>query len=129
MLCSKQKNSATHLCYRLALLVVCELQHILERRWYWGIFIIGSCAEIYIGIRFYKHISYCQYCTDNECCFHRKFVFRSWGRGRQKCGIIHYNWWIASIKPMLLFPYTSYASCGLSLFLRLIINKSIYFFK
>ena len=39
----------------------------------------------------------------------------SCARGRQWCGIIHYYWWTASIKPRLLFSRAGYASCGLSL--------------
>jgi len=35
--------------------------------------------------------------------------------GRQWCGIIHYHWWTASIKPRLLFSRAGYASWGLSL--------------
>ena len=34
---------------------------------------------------------------------------------RQWCGIIHYHWWTASIKPRLLFSRAGYASRGLSL--------------
>jgi len=30
--------------------------------------------------------------------------------------LVHYHLWKPSIKPMLLFPYAGYASCGLSLF-------------
>jgi len=43
--------------------------------------------------------------------------FRSCARGRQWCGIIHYYWWTASIKPRLLFSRAGYmyASWGLSL--------------
>ena len=36
-------------------------------------------------------------------------------RPRQWCGIIHYYWWTASIKPRLLFSRAGYASWGLSL--------------
>jgi len=35
--------------------------------------------------------------------------------GRQWCGIFHYHWWTASIKPTLLFPHADCASWGLSL--------------
>ena len=49
------------------------------------------------------------------CCLHLKMEFRSCARGRQVCGIIHYYWWTASIKPRLLFSRTGYASWGLSL--------------
>jgi len=41
--------------------------------------------------------------------------FCSCARGRQWCGIIHYYWWTASIKPRLLFSRAGYASWGLSL--------------
>jgi len=34
---------------------------------------------------------------------HSKIEFRSFGRGRQWCGIFHYYWWTALIKPRLLF--------------------------
>ena len=44
--------------------------------------------------------------------------FRSCARGRQWCGIIHYYWWTASIKPELLF---SRASWGRSL-------SSVYYY-
>jgi len=47
--------------------------------------------------------------------------FCSCARGRQWCGIIHYHWWTASMKPRLLFSRASYASWGLSL-------SSVYFF-
>jgi len=35
--------------------------------------------------------------------------------GSQWCGIIHYYWWTASIKPRLLFSRAGYASWGCSL--------------
>jgi len=35
--------------------------------------------------------------------------------GGQWCGIIHYYWWTASIKPRLLFSRAGYAFWGLSL--------------
>jgi len=41
--------------------------------------------------------------------------FCSCARGRQWCGIIHYYWWTASIKPRLRFSRAGYASWGLSL--------------
>ena len=44
-----------------------------------------------------------------------KIEFRSCARGRQWCGIIHYHWWTASIKPRLLFFTAGYASWGLFL--------------
>jgi len=44
-----------------------------------------------------------------------KMEFCSCARGRQWCGIIHYHWWTASIKPRLLFSRAGYASWGLSL--------------
>ena len=37
------------------------------------------------------------------CCLHLKIEFRSCAKGRQWCGIFHYHWWTASIKPRLLF--------------------------
>ena len=40
--------------------------------------------------------------------------FRSCARVRQWCGISHYHWWTASIKPRLLFSRAGYASWGLS---------------
>jgi len=49
------------------------------------------------------------------CCLHLKMEFCSCARGRQWCGIIHYHWWTASIKPRLLFSRAGYASWGLSL--------------
>jgi len=49
------------------------------------------------------------------CCLHLKMEFCSCARGRQWCGIIHYHWWTASIKPRLLFSRIGYASWGLSL--------------
>ena len=49
------------------------------------------------------------------CCLHLQMVFRSCARGRQWCGIIHYYWWTASIKPRLLFSRVGYASWGISL--------------
>jgi len=48
------------------------------------------------------------------CCLHLKMEFRSCARGRQWCGIIHYYWWTASIKPRLLFSRAGFASWGLS---------------
>ena len=49
------------------------------------------------------------------CCLHLKMEFCSCASGRQWCGIIHYYWWTASIKPRLLFSRAGYASWGLSL--------------
>jgi len=49
------------------------------------------------------------------CCLHLKMEFRSCARVRPWCGIIHYHWWTASIKPKLLFSRADYASWGLSL--------------
>jgi len=34
-------------------------------------------------------------------------------RGRQWCGIFHYHWWTASIKPRLLFSHSGLVSWGL----------------
>jgi len=39
--------------------------------------------------------------------------FRSCARGRQWCGIFHYHWWTASIKPRLLFSHAGFVSWGL----------------
>ena len=39
--------------------------------------------------------------------------FRSCARGRQWCGIFHYHWWTASIKPRLLFSHSGLVSWGL----------------
>jgi len=49
------------------------------------------------------------------CWLYLQIEFRSCARGRQWCGISHYNWWTASIKPRLLFSRAGYASWGLSL--------------
>jgi len=49
------------------------------------------------------------------CCLHLKMEFCSCARGREWCGIIHYYWWTASIKPRLLFSRAGYASWGLFL--------------
>ena len=49
------------------------------------------------------------------CCLHVKMEFCSCARGRQWCGIIHYRWWTASIKPRLLFSRAGYALWGLSI--------------
>jgi len=49
------------------------------------------------------------------CCLHLKMEFRSCARGRQWCGIINYYWWLALIKPRLLFSRAGYVSWGLSL--------------
>jgi len=42
-----------------------------------------------------------------------KMEFRSCARGRQWCGIFHYHWWTASIKPRLLFSHSGLVSWGL----------------
>ena len=39
--------------------------------------------------------------------------FRSCARGRQWCGIFHYHWWTASIKPKLPFSHSGLVSWGL----------------
>ena len=44
-----------------------------------------------------------------------RMEFCSCARGRRWCGIIHYHWWTASIKPRLLFSRAGYASWGLFL--------------
>jgi len=50
------------------------------------------------------------------CCLcWKKMEFRSCAMELQCCGIIHYYWWTASIKPRLLFSGAGYASWGLSL--------------
>jgi len=54
-------------------------------------------------------------CSLHVCCLHLKIEFRSCARGRPWCGIIHYYWRTASIKPRLLFSRAGYASWGLSL--------------
>jgi len=54
-------------------------------------------------------------CSVHVCCLHLKMEFCSCARGRQWCGIIHYHWCTASIKPRLLFSRAGYASWGLSL--------------
>ena len=62
------------------------------------------------------------------CCLHLKMEFRSYAKGRQWCGIIHYYWWTASIKPRLLFSIAGYASWGLSLssvFFNICIGKIV----
>jgi len=46
-------------------------------------------------------------------CLHLKMEFRSCARGRQWCGIFHYHWWTASIKPRLLYSYSGLVSWGL----------------
>jgi len=51
----------------------------------------------------------------HACYLHLKIEFRSCATGRQWCGIIHYYWLTASIKPRLLFSCANYASWGLSL--------------
>jgi len=53
-----------------------------------------------------------------------KMEFCPCARGRQWCGIIHYYWWTASIKPRLLFSRAGYASWGLSL--SLVYVKKVY---
>jgi len=54
-------------------------------------------------------------------CLHSKMEFRSCAREHQWCGIIHYYWWTASIKPRLLFSRAGYASWELSLLSVLLI--------
>ena len=49
----------------------------------------------------------------NVCCLPLKMEFRSCARGRQWCGIFHYHWWTASIKPRLLFSHSGLVSWGL----------------
>ena len=52
------------------------------------------------------------------CCFIFENSCPLMRQGLQWCGIFHYHWWTASIKLRLLSPHASYASWGLSLFLR-----------
>jgi len=54
-------------------------------------------------------------------CLHLKMEFHSCARGRQWCGIFHYHWCTASIKPRLLFSHSGLVSWGLP-FLQLIIT-------
>jgi len=63
-----------------------------------------SCAHLlrWCWLRVHKDIP--QYIWSQS-----KFKWRQW------CGIIHYHWWTASIKPRLLFSRAGYASWGLSL--------------
>ena len=58
-------------------------------------------------------------------CLHLKMEFRSCARGRQWCGIFHYHWWTASIKPRLLFSHSGLVSWGLP-FLQFIISLLTY---
>jgi len=46
-------------------------------------------------------------------CLHLKIEFRSCARGRPWCGIFHFHWWTASIKPRLLFSHSGLVSWGL----------------
>ena len=55
-----------------------------------------------------------RYCLVRKLAF-LKLEFCLCARRRQWCGIIHYHWWTASIKPRLLFSRAGYASWGLSL--------------
>ena len=61
------------------------------------------CSHIFLVLR--DHWLY--------VCLHLKMEFRSCARGRQWCGIFHYHWWTASIKPRLLFSHLGIVSWGL----------------
>ena len=52
-----------------------------------------------------------------------KVEFCSCARGCQWCGIFHYHWWTASIKPSLLFPLCRL--CFLGTFLILIMSYNL----
>jgi len=64
----------------------------------------SMCSHIFLVLR--DHWLY--------VCLHLKMEFRSCARGRQWCGIFHYHWWTASIKPRLLFSHSGLVSWGLS---------------
>ena len=49
----------------------------------------------------------------------RSVLNGSCAKGRQWCGIFHYHWWTASIKPRLLFSHAGYASWGAFPFISL----------
>jgi len=53
-------------------------------------------------------------------------TFRN-ARGRQWCGIFHYHWWTASIKPRLLFSHSGLVSWGLPFLQFNFTNPSILF--
>ena len=57
-----------------------------------------------VGVKFWRMFSLSMSSNSNCSC----------ARGHQWCGIIHYYWWTASIKPRLLFSRAGYASWGLS---------------
>ena len=61
------------------------------------------------------------------CCLHLKMEFRSCARGRQWCGIIHYYWWTASIKPRLLFSRAGYASLSSVYYVKYSENSTSYY--
>jgi len=61
------------------------------------------CSHIFLVLR--DHWLY--------VCLHFKMEFHSCARGRQWCGIFHYHWWTASIKPRLLFSHSGLVSWGL----------------
>jgi len=61
------------------------------------------CSHIFLVLR--DHWLY--------VCLHLKMEFRSCARGRHWCGIFHYHWWTASIKPRLLFSHSGLVSWGL----------------
>jgi len=64
---------------------------------------LSLCSHIFLVLR--DHWLY--------VCLHLKMEFRSCARGRQWCGIFHYRWWTASIKPRLLFSHSGIVSWGL----------------
>jgi len=60
-------------------------------------------------------------------CLHLKIEFRSCARGRQWCGIFHYDWWTALIKRGFYFPHADYASWGLYQVLVYMFPKNLIF--
>jgi len=57
-------------------------------------------------------------------CLHLKMEVCSCARRLQYCGIFHYQWWTASIKPSLLFSHSGHVSCELP-FLQFNKNTSV----
>jgi len=76
-----------------------------------SVLLSSLCSHIFLVLR--DHWLY--------VCLHLKMEFRSCARGRQWCGIFHYHWWTASIKPRLLFSHSGLVSWGL-LFLQFVIS-------
>jgi len=85
-------------CYDLNLtqnaLFATFFEHILNL--YFNFRTSSLCSHIFLVLR--DHRLY--------VCLHLKMEFRSCARGRQWCGIFHYHWWTASIKPRLLFSHS-----------------------